>query len=171
LHEESDMKDPVDNPVSASDPDPGEILERVRSLIQSVNGFVHLTPSWRRKINSAATLPDRFYQLGSLALDANEWLANTSQLSGPEVRSSMDFSGRVLSLASELELLAKGLRSTAAARRGSVGERLLFAYTVGRRYNRTEGAEVIPYIEEMEAILRARRRRRGTKTEEGEPED
>lgn len=155
----------------ASDPDPSEVLAQVRGLIQSVNGFVHLTPSWRRKINSAATLPDEFYQLGSIALDANEWLAKTSQLTGPEVRGSLDFSGRVIDLARELELLAKGLRSTAAARRGSVGERLLLAYTVGRRYNRTEGAEVIPHIEEMEAILRARRRRRGTKTEEGEPED
>jgi len=165
------MKDPSTEPIPASDPGLREILDQVRSLIQSVNGFVHLTPTWRRKINSAATLPDQFYQLGSLALDGSEWLARTSQLTGPEVRSTIVYSEGVIELARELELLAKGLRGTAAAHRGSVGERLLFAYTIGRRYNRTNDAEVIPHIEEMEALLRARRRRgRTTQEEESEPE-
>ena len=165
----NDTSDPL--PLS-SDPDPAAMIEQVRSLIQSVKGFVHLTPSWRRKINSAATLPKDFYRIGAIALDDHEWLANTGRVSGAEIRDALDFSAGVDSLATELELLAKGLRSTAAARLGHVGQRLLLVYTVARRHNRTIGVELVPQVEKMEAILRARRRRgRGKASAQPMPEE
>lgn len=159
--EENDMKDPSDEPISPSALDFPALIEQVGSLIRSIAGYVHLTPEYRRRINTAATLPDEFYLLGSLVLDTNEWLATTSSVTGDEVRDVRRYSAGVLELAHELELLAKGLRSTAAAQRGSIGERLLFAYSVARRHQRSpEFEQVIPHIQQMEAILRERRRGR-----------
>lgn len=164
------MSDASDSKSPSPDPDPVEMMEQARSLIQSVKGFVHLTPSWRRKINSAATLPRDFYTLGAVVLDEHEWLANTARVTGSEVRRALDASVGLLSLASELELLAKGLRSTAAARVGHVGQRLLLVYTVAR-HNRNSGEEQIPEIEQMEAILRARRRRGRRRAEPTAPDE
>lgn len=165
------MNDASDPDTPSSDPDPAEMMEQARSLIQSVRGFVHLTPSWRRKINSAATLPRDFYRVGAIVLDEHEWLAKTARVTGGEVRDAVDGSVGLASLASELEVLAKGLRSTAAARLGHVGQRLLLAYTVARRHNRNTGGEQIPEVEQMEAILRARRRSGRRKAEQAAPED
>ncbi len=163
-----DSSDPT--PLSP-DPDPAEMIEQVRTLIQSVNGFVHLTPSWRRKINSAATLPTEFYGLGTIVIEKHEWLANTARVSGAEVRRTLDVAVGLASLASELELLAKGLRSTAAARLGHVGQRLLLVYTVARKHNRNNDDAQIPQIAQMEAILRARRGGVRRKADQPAPED
>ncbi|MGZ5443253.1 MAG: hypothetical protein ACXW5U_21725 [Thermoanaerobaculia bacterium] len=165
------MSDASDPSAPSPDPDPVEMMEQARSLIQSVKGFVHLTPSWRRKINSAATLPRHFYRIGAIVLDEHEWLAKAARVTGPEVRDAVDGSVGLVSLASELELLAKGLRSTAAARLGHVGQRLLLVYTVARKHNRNNDDVQIPQIAQMEAILRARRRRGRGKADPPAPED
>lgn len=158
-----------ENQTAASHADPFALHEQVRALVQSVKGFVFLKAAWRRRINSAATLPDEFYMFGSLALEHSEWLSATSKLTGAEIREALAVSAGATDLAKELELLAKGLRSTAASHRADVGQRLLLAYAVARRHNKTPGAEVIPHIYEMERILRERRRRRTRKTEPEPP--
>lgn len=165
------MNDASDAVTPSSDPHPSGMIEQVRSLIQSVKDFVHLAPSWRRKINSAATLPSDFYRVGALVLDDHEWLAKTARVTGPEVRDAVDGSNGLVILATELELLAKGLRSTAAARLGHVGQRLLLAYAVARQHNRNEDAEQIGQIAHMEAMLRARRRRGRRKAGRAAPEE
>jgi hypothetical protein len=155
-------------PAVSSDPDPASLIERVRELVQSVKGYVQLTPQWRRKINSAATLPDAFFEVGALTVDSNEWLASTAKLTHAEIHQMLESSADITLLASELELLAKGLRSTAAAQRADVGQRLLLAYAVAKQFNKMNSRDVaIPHIEKMQAMMRARRRGRVAK---GEPE-
>lgn len=141
-------------------PDPLEMLERVRELILSTQGYVHLTASWRRKINTAATLPDRFFTTSANILDANEWLAAATQVTGEDARRIVDDTPYILSLADGLDQLAKGLRSTYAARRAAVGERLLLMYEIAKRHNRLQqGDGYIAQVEHLQEILRKRRRR------------
>ena len=152
------MTDPLANS------DPLELLERVRELIQSIRGYVHLTASWRRKINTAATLPDQFFTTSSAILDDNDWLVVASKVTGEEARRIVDDTPGILTLAGELELLAKGLRSTYAARRAAVGERLLLMYEIAKRHNRSQQGEgYIAQVEQLQAILK-KRRRRGSST-------
>ena len=156
----------------AADPDPHEIIARIRELVQTVQGFVHLTPSYRRQINSAATLPDHFYLIGGAAIDDHECMSSIAKLNGAQVRNMLTSSDALKGLANELELLAKGVRSTAAARRAYVGERLLLAYEVAKRMNRTRSREeYIAYVDQMRDILRSRRKRRKGATEEPAPEE
>ncbi|HEX6086164.1 MAG TPA: hypothetical protein VF266_16645 [Thermoanaerobaculia bacterium] len=150
--------------VLVANPDPLVVIERVRELVQAIRGYVHLTASWRRKINTAATLPDHFFTTSSVILDENDWLAVASKVTGEEARRVVEDTPGILNLAAELELLAKGLRSTYAARRAAVGERLLLMYEIAKRHNRSQQGEgYIGQVEQLQAILK-KRRRRGSST-------
>jgi hypothetical protein len=142
--------------------DPLVVLARVRELVESTRGYIHLTASWRRKINTAATLPDSFFTTSALILDEHDWLAAASKVTGEEARDVVDDTPAILTLAEGLEQLAKGLRSTYAARRGAVGERLLLMYGIVKRHNRMQQGEgYIGQIQHLEELLRKRRRRSG----------
>lgn len=148
--------------------DTHQLLLRVRELIQSIDGYVHLTLAYRRKINTAATLPDRFYTTSAMILDDTDWLVSVAKVTADESRQVVDESAGLLSLAGELELLAKGLRSTAAARRGDVGERLLLMYNIARQSNRSRGRELVPHIDTLRDLLRKRRRKGAAPAPESE---
>jgi hypothetical protein len=150
-------------------PDPHELLVRARELVHSIEGFIHLTPEERRRINTAASLPNDFYSTGAGILDQYEWLAAASDLTGQEVRRTLDETPGYNGLATELELIARGLRGTLAARRASVGRRLLLMYEIARRNNRQGDGPHIKEVEYLERILRERRRGRKGRGEAPSP--
>lgn len=155
--------------VSSEWPDPHELTERVRSVVEAVEGFIHLKPGERRRINTAATLPTDFYSVSAGMLDAYEWLAASSQVTGAEVRRMLDDSPGYDALAVELEILARGIRSTLAARRAVVGQRLLTMYEIARRSNRSGEESYVKEVELLEQILRSRRRSKAKEEPEPEP--
>ena len=147
----------TDHPVN---PDPFALLARVRELVQSIDGYVHLTTKWRRKINTAATLPDHFFITSAAILEENEWLIPATKVTAAEARRVVDDTPGILTLADELTQLANGLRSTYAARRAAVGERLLLMYEIAKRHNRCQQEErYIAQVEQLQEMLRKRRRR------------
>jgi hypothetical protein len=156
--------------VSGEWPDPHELIERARALVEAIQGFIHLTPAERLRINTAASLPNDFYSTGAVILDQYEWLATASDLTGEEVRRMLEETPGYTSLASELELLARGIRSSLASRRGAVGRRLLLMYEIARRANREGEGTYIQEVETLQEILRSRRRtRKREETPEPEP--
>ncbi len=158
--------------VLPANPDTHELLLRVRELIESIDGYVHLKLDYRRRINTAATLPDRFYMTSALILDVHDWLVSAARVTADESRQVVGESAELVRLASELELLAKGLRSTAAARRASVGERLLLMYNIARHSNRSGNRELIGHVDTLQDLLRKRRRKGAAPAPESEsPEE
>ena len=147
--------------VSSEWPDPYELIARARELIRDVEGFIQLTNAERRKINTAASLPAEFYDVSANMLDNHEWLSRAGQVTGSDVRRMRNDSPGYESVAGELELLARGFRSTLAARRGTIGRSLLLVYEIARRSNRAGQEPYIKEVETLEGLLRKTKRTRG----------
>jgi hypothetical protein len=130
------------------------MLVQLRVLVQAVPGFGYLSKAQRRSITPAATVPDVFLLSTGVACDASPTLATSSGLTGVETREVVVFTRAYLSVADELELLAKGLRDTVAQVRAPVGQRSLRAYFNAQRINNpSERALLIPHLANMKRDL------------------
>jgi hypothetical protein len=144
------------------------ILLQFRRLTESIPGFSYLSIKGRRRITAAASLPDAFLQAVSVACDANPRLATTSEITGAELRDTIDYSRHYLSVADELDILAAGLRGTVAVRRSEPGRRALRAYEIAKRMNlTTDSQSLIPHLADMQRTLK--RGSRKTKRTQPEP--
>lgn len=159
---------PPEIPVVPHDDTALAMMVALRKLAQSVVGFNFVTADRRRKINVSASLPDEFLEAVAVACDASSHLASSSQLTGIEVRDAINFSRAFLSVADELEILARGLRGTVALKRAEVGVRALRAYTLAKTLNRPDDRQLlIPHL----AKLRAALGRSGVNKKKPVPED
>jgi len=130
------------------------MLQQLRALAATVPGFAHVPTGRRHKITPTASLPDAYLHAVSVACDASEHLALSSQITGAELRDGIAFSHAFLSVADELELIARGLRGTVAERRWDIGRRALRAYSIAKGINRPEDSAVlIPHIVTMARTL------------------
>ena len=130
------------------------MLVQLRVLIQAIPGFGFLSKAARRSITQAASVPDVFLQSTGVACDASLTLATSSALTGAETREVLIYTRSYLSVADELELLAKGVRDTVAQFRAPVSERALRAYAIAKRINNpAERALLIPHLANMKRDL------------------
>lgn len=139
------------------------MMMQLRETVQGIAGYAFVGRGQRRKLNTAASLPDRFLQSVAVACDASSHLAGSSQITGSELRDTIAFARAYTSVADELEVIARGLRDTIAARRGDVGQRALRAYSMAKSINRPSDREVlIPHVNEMKRALGRGRRSKNT---------
>ena len=85
-----------------------------------------------------------------------------SAITPAEIRATIADSRLLISLADQLELIARGVRETNADRRADVGKRALIAYGVAKAVNRHLDLVVtVPHLANMRRTLgRAGRRKR-----------
>jgi hypothetical protein len=130
------------------------MMIQLRELVQSIPGFGYAAKGRRRKISSAAHVPDPFLEAVAVACDASVQLSAASELSAPELRGLIAFARAFTSLADEMQLIARGLHDTVAERRAGVGQRALRAYAVAKSINRPEDRELlIPHLANMQRTL------------------
>ena len=137
-----------------------QFLTQLRTMLQSISGFAHVTPGRRRRINPTASVRDAFLQTVAVALDSSDVLASAAQVRGPDLRDAVSFKNAFEPVAVELELAARGLRETIATRRSDAGTRALRAYSMAKSLNRPSDRELlIPHIRDMARTLNRGRRR------------
>lgn len=140
-------------------------MTQLRALMQSISGFSHISSEQRRRLIPPAAVPDRFLLTVAAALDASSVLANAAQITGPELRDAINFTNAFESVATELELAARGLRETITTRRADAGGRALRAYRMSKSLDRpNERSVLIPHIRDMKRSL-GRGRQRSTAEE------
>ncbi len=138
------------------------MIVELRDLAQSIPGFAYAAKGRRRKISSAARLPDAFLEAVAVACDASPQLAVASEITAADLRSMIVFSRAFTTVADEMNLVARGLLDTVAEQRAQTGQRALRAYAVAKSINRPEDRELlIPHLANMQrTIARGRRRTR-----------
>jgi hypothetical protein len=130
------------------------LLQELQRFVDSVAGLEILTPQQRRRINTAATLPDAFLEAVACAIEAIPHFAEMTGLTTAEIEEIIAFSSAHLTVADELERVARVMRDTIAARRASVGQRALLFYALAKR---SDDEEAIAHTERMRRRLRPRR--------------
>lgn len=130
------------------------LLLQLRQIAQLVQGFTHVTSERRRRIGVVSAIPDEFLHAVSVACDAHPRLAAASEVTGAEFRDTIHFAREYLSVAEELEILARGLRGTVAERRHESAQKALRVYITAKRINHLERREtLIPHLAEMKRAL------------------
>lgn len=130
------------------------LLRDLRRFADSVAGREILSPQQRRRINTAATLPDEFLHVVARALEAIPQYGEMARLSTEEIQDAVAFSNEHEAVAEELEQLARQIRDRVVTRRADVGQRALLVYALAKR---SDDENVIVHTERMRRHLRPRR--------------
>ena len=125
----------------------------MRRFAASAAGQELLTPQQRRRINTAATLPDEFLQDVARAIEVNPEYADMARLSIEEIHETVTVANAQETLVEELEQLTRRMRDAIAVRRAGVGQRALLVYALAKR---SDDEEVIAHAERMRKNLRPR---------------
>jgi hypothetical protein len=148
-------------PITSHEEAAQKILIELRLIAKSVAGYTHVPVARFRKISTTAAVPDDFLQACAVACDANAQLAAASDVTGAELRDVIGFSRAYLSVADELELLARGLRGTVAVRRGEIAQRARRVYSMAKSMNLpVDRDRLVPHITEMKRTLNKTRVKR-----------
>lgn len=143
----------IDTPVAHVDA-ANALVTQIRTLIQSVSGYTHISRGQHRRLVPPAAVPDRFLLTVATALDASSVLANVAQVTGADLRDAINFANAFATLVTELEVLQRGLRETITARRAEAGSGALRAYRMSKSLvGPPEKAVLIPYINDMKIAL------------------
>lgn len=147
------MSNVIETPVS-NDTAAGEMLVQLRAIVQQIRGFGFLGKGTRRQLTTSATLPDPFLLSLAVALDALPMLASASRITSAQLREVVDFSNAFTPVAAELQLIARGLEETIAARRAEAGQEALRTYSTAKSFNRPRDHEqFVPHLAEMKFNL------------------
>ena len=148
------------------------VLLDLRRLVGGVRGLTLLTEAGRRKLTIAGHVDDQFLRSIAVLLDNNPQLADSSEITGAEIRDHLNFSGSYQGVGEDLILNGQKVADTRLVERASVGRRALRVLKIAR--SASEPAERAALVPEMQAIdrlySRGRRRRPATaKKEEPAP--
>lgn len=136
------------------------IIAQLRAISQSIQGFNFAAPGQRRRLSSTASVPDDFLLTVALALETAPDIAVAAKIQPVELRDIVNYSNAFRTVATELEVVARGLRETIDARRFDLGNRALRAYAMARKFTRPSDRDLlIPHLREMQRTLGRGRRR------------
>ena len=135
-------------------------------LRELLPGFTFLPTAQRRRITTAGSVPDDFLEAVAVAVESTPNVAGPIPITPIELRDAIRSSRAFLSLADQLELMARGVRETVAESRAEVGKRALATYGVARSVNRHLDLTVaIPHFANMRRALgRTGRKKRVVET-------
>lgn len=161
----SNVETPVAHAEAAS-----EIVNQLRQAMQKIAGFGFITNGQRRRLSPSAAVPDNFLMTVALALESVPDIATVTKLQPAELRDVVNFTIAFRTVATELQVVARGLLDTIEERRADVGRRALRAYSMAKAFNRPmdEGLPV-PHVVEMKRTLGRGRPRRVNDGEEQPP--
>lgn len=143
-----------------------QMIPQIRAIIESLDGFVHLSSGERLRVGTASNVPDRFLEAVAGAIETSDVLAANTRLTPAIFREMIAYSQSGLGLADELERLTRGVRDTIKSLRAEVATEALRVFAVAQKINRPgDREELVPSVEQMSRAL-ARGRKKTTKTPE-----
>jgi magnesium-transporting ATPase (P-type) len=147
-----------------------QMVAQVRTLIESLEGFVFMTSSERLRVNTSSNVSDRFLIAVAVALEASEPLTISTRLTPAELREIVAYSQAVVGLADELERLTRGVRDTIKLRRAEVATEALRVLSIAKKMNRPgDRQELVSSVEHMQRALGRGRKKAAPKPAEPNP--
>jgi hypothetical protein len=143
----------------------------LQRLTQAIRGFTLLTTERRRQFSVSGHVDDEFLRRMALLVDSNTDVANSSKITGAEIRDHLTFYGAYDGAGEELVLHGRKMGDTLLAERGDIGERALRALKIARDMTSPSDREaLIPHLEAIDREFSRGRRRKRPVPQAEEPE-
>lgn len=147
------------------------LLDKVRALRAEIPRFVPVTPGESRKLATKTGVPDAFLESASVAIQVSERLALAAGTDASTLRDSFGFALAYASLVQEFLALGRATAHTLRVERAAAASSALDIYAIARRLSKQkDGAELVPYVEDMRRKLNHSRGRKANSTPAPEPE-
>lgn len=138
------------------------VLEKIRALRGDIPGFTQ--PQSRaasQKLMPNASLPDEMLETVSVAIGSSPSLKSASDVEPESVRDTIRFSAAYGAIADEAEAFARAVRHTINVRRAATAQACLVVYDLAKGLARKpEGADLVPYIQDIRKTIKRGGRRR-----------
>lgn len=136
------------------------LSEKIRGLRAEVPRFIHNVPEDRKKLAQKYTLPDDFLESAGVAIQTFSRLENASGTDAVTLRDRFSLALAYDAVVQEAEAFSQSVAHTIRVQRAEAGASALDIYAIARRMSKQkDGAELIPYVEDMRKKLAARRKR------------
>jgi len=137
------------------------LTEKIRALRADVPRFVHDFPEERRKLVQKYTLPEGFLESAGVSLQTFERLEAASGTEAAKLRDAFSYALAYDAVVKEAFAFARSVAFTIRVQLADAGASALDIYAIARRLSkRKDGAELIPFVEDMQKKLAKRGRPR-----------
>jgi hypothetical protein len=132
-----------------------ERIEELRRWREQIPRFaIPATADATRRLSTVASVSPEFIELTSIATANHKPLVRGESLTPEQSRDLVSYADAIGPLADELEALAKFVRYSAAAARGTAGAEALTTYALATRLSkRPETAYLAPHVADMRRAL------------------
>lgn len=135
-------------------------IRALRAEIPRLNGPAVMDG---RRLSARAGVPDNFLESASVAVQTSPRLEQAAGVDASTVRDAFGFALSYDAVVQELRALARAVAHTIRLQRAEAAASALDVYAIARRLSaQKDGAELVPYVEDMRRKLNARRTRRTT---------
>lgn len=136
------------------------LLDKIRALRAEVPRFQPAVPEGKRKLISAASVPDAFMESASVSMDVSKRLKDSSELDATTLRDAYAYAIAYDAIVKELFAFGRSVAHTIRVERAKAGDCALDIYAAARRISkRKDGAELIPHVEDMRRKLKRGRKK------------
>ncbi|HYK00562.1 MAG TPA: hypothetical protein VE974_02315 [Thermoanaerobaculia bacterium] len=159
------------NPAPAPHADAARVLlEKIRSLQLEVPRMTTLAPEQTQRLSAAGRLPDVAIESATVQIERSSRLAIAANADAPSVRDAYAYSLAFGQVPKELRALARMIEHSVRVERARAGLAALDIYAHARRMSeREDGAELIPFVEDMKQILKKRKARKTNSSPDSAP--
>jgi len=139
------------------------VLEKIRALRNDIPGFVHEVPEEKRKLLQKYTVPDGFLESAGVSVQTFTRLEQAIGTDATRLRNAFNFALAYDAVVKEAFAFARSVAFTIVIQRADAGASALDILAVARRLSKQkDGAELRPFVEDMEKKLAKRKRPRKT---------
>ena len=147
-----------------------ELLEKIRALQAEVPRLTPVAPASTRRLVATARLSDVGIETATVALERSERLAIAVNADAATVRDSYSYAIAYGPIVKELLALARMVAHTVRVERAFAGAAALDIYAMASRMSRQEdGAEFVPFVEDMRNMLKNKKGRKTNSSPDSAP--
>jgi hypothetical protein len=129
------------------------LLDKIRALRLEIPRLVPEVPSENRKLVKAG-VPDPFIESASVAVQSSVRLEQASGVDPLAMRDSFGFALAYDAVVKELQALARSMAYTIRVQRAEAAQNAFDVYAFAQRLSvRTDGAELLPHVDNMRKKL------------------
>ena len=146
------------------------LLEKIRALRSEIPRFTVTAVADSRRLNGQSGVPDRFMESASVAVQGSPRLEQAAGVDASTLRDSYGYAISYDAVVQELFSLARAVAASIRVQRAEAALSALDVYAIARRLSRQkDGAELIPYVEDMRKKLNKGRPRKSNSNPDPAP--
>jgi hypothetical protein len=137
------------------------LLEKIRGLRAEVPHFIHDVPADRRKLIQKYIVPDGFLESAGVSIQTFDRLEKAVGTDAATLRDAFSYALAYDAVVQEAAAFARAVAHTLRVQRAEAGASALDIYAIATRLSKQkDGAELIPYVEDMKKKLAKTKRPR-----------